>query len=112
MSFEVLITVVPPEGDTWPPTQEEFAAWAGALGDLVKSIGGSRSLDVYGPGYLDWQGDPAPQAQVNIGTENGYPETWAAALEYIGHRVEVLESAGYDVSGVELIPGKHFVAIA
>jgi hypothetical protein len=112
MSFEVLITVVPPEGDTWPPTKEQFDAWAGGLAEVVKSIGGSRSLGVYGPGYLNWQGDPAPRAQVNIWTEDGRPATWTAALEYISQRVETLESAGYDVSGVEVMPGKHFVAMA
>lgn len=112
MSFEVLITVAPPEGDEWPPPRDDFTSWATALGALVKSIGGSRSLDDYGPGYLDWQGNPTPRAQVNIWTEDGRPTTWTAALEYISRRVEVLESAGYDVSSAEVIPAGHFVAIA
>lgn len=103
MSFEVLITVAPPEADTWPPPRDEFMAWAASLGVLVRSMGGSRTLDVYSREHQ--------RAQVNIWTDGGHPATWAAALEYIGQRVEALESAGYDVSGVEVIPGNHFVAI-
>jgi hypothetical protein len=111
MSFEVLIVVEPPEGDDWPPPSDVFTAWAATVRELVKSIGGSRTLDVYGPEYLDGWGRPAPKAEVNVWTD-GYPGTWSDALEYVGQRVTALEAAGFDISIVEIIPGRHLIAIA
>jgi hypothetical protein len=110
MSFEVLIQVKPPAGDVWPPPEAEFKAWAQGLAAFVQSFG-SRTINAYGPNYVDDQGRDAPQALVNIWTDEYFPESWSDAFSYAQDRVEALVLAGYDVSAVEISPSEHLVLI-